>query len=254
MIFGGTQDVQPRAHRVYRLGFVERLKKRLTVHGVYCLKMNGKAPRAAPIHGLRGFPINAGLPVRRYTECAHYIYSHTRDVLWGLPLGVGSQWNALPQGQGLSQFGGESMSGKDNLIPGNKRSKEEVRAIGQKGGKASVKARRRKKALREILESCLDMQISEIEDESVRRAIQTAANSTDGSITIGEAIINGLVVQAIKGSPKAVGLIMDTMGESPAMQMKREELKMKQELAKQKLNGMGAGEKAKVIIAWGGKE
>lgn len=142
------------------------------------------------------------------------------------------------------------MSGKDNLIPGNKRSKKEVREIGSKGGKASVESRRRKKALREILKSCLDMQISEIEDESVRRTIQAAANSTDGSITIGEAIINGLVVQAIKGSPKAVGLIMDTMGESPAMQMKQEELKMKQELAKQKLNVIGVAEKAKVFVAW----
>lgn len=145
------------------------------------------------------------------------------------------------------------MSGKENLIPGNKRSKEEVREIGSKGGKASVKARREKKALRQILESCLSMRISEIEDESVRRTIQAAANSTDGSITIGEAIMNGLVMQAIKGSPKAVGLILDTMGESPAMQIKREELKIKQELAKQKLNGTGIAEKEKVFIAWGGK-
>lgn len=142
------------------------------------------------------------------------------------------------------------MSGKENLIPGNKRSKEEVRAIGQKGGKASVKARREKKALRQILESCLSMKISEIKDESIRRTIQAAANSTDGSITIGEAIMNGLVMQAIKGSPKAVGLILDTMGESPAMQIKREELKIKQELAKQKLNGTGTAEKAAVVISW----
>ena len=136
------------------------------------------------------------------------------------------------------------MSGKDNLIPGNKRSKEEVRAIGQKGGRASVKARRKKKALRQILESCLSMRISEIEDESVRKTIQTAANSENGEITIGEAIINGLVRQAIKGSPKAAGLILDTMGESPAIQLKKKEL----ELRERQLEGNGNTDSGPVII------
>lgn len=136
------------------------------------------------------------------------------------------------------------MSGKDNLIPGNKRSKEEVRAIGQKGGRASVKARRKKKALRQILESCLSMRISEIEDESVRKTIQTAANSENGEITIGEAIINGLVRQAIKGSPKAAGLILDTMGESPAIQLKKKEL----ELRERQLEGDGNTDNGPVII------
>ena len=37
------------------------------------------------------------------------------------------------------------MSGKENLIRGNRRNKEEVRKIGSKDGKASVKARREKK-------------------------------------------------------------------------------------------------------------
>lgn len=136
------------------------------------------------------------------------------------------------------------MSGKDNLIPGNKRSKEEVRAIGQKGGKASVKARRKKKALRKILESCLSMRISEIEDESIRRTIQAAACSENGEITIGEAIVNGLVRQAIKGSPKAAGLILDTMGESPAIQLKRKELQLKE----RQLEGPGNAESGPVII------
>lgn len=136
------------------------------------------------------------------------------------------------------------MSGKDNLIPGNKRSKEEVRAIGQKGGRASVKARRKKKALRQILESCLSMRIREIEDESVRKTIQAAANSENGEITIGEAIINGLVRQAIKGSPKAAGLILDTMGESPAIQLKKKEL----ELRERQLEGDRNTDSGPVII------
>lgn len=84
MIFGGTQDVQPREHWVYRQLFLTVQQKFQTVHRMYCLKMDGKAPRAAPIHGLRGFTINAGLPVRRYTGCAHLYIAIPGAFLEGL--------------------------------------------------------------------------------------------------------------------------------------------------------------------------
>ena len=71
MIFGGTQNVQPRAHCVYRQLFLAVQQKIQTVHRMYCLKISEKTPRAAPIQGLRGFLINGVLSARRYTECAH---------------------------------------------------------------------------------------------------------------------------------------------------------------------------------------
>ena len=67
------------------------------------------------------------------------------------------------------------MNGHDNLIPGNKRSKEEVREIGKKGGRASVAARRREKALKEVLNETLGIRIGDIQDEKVRSVLLTAA-------------------------------------------------------------------------------
>lgn len=124
--------------------------------------------------------------------------------------------------------GGETLNGHDNLIPGNKRSKEEVREIGKKGGRASVAARRRKKALKEVLNETLGIRIGDIQDEKVRSVLLTAANSKDGNLTIREAIINGVVLQAVKGNPKAVALILDITEESPAVQIRKRELEIKE--------------------------
>ncbi|HER9031035.1 TPA: hypothetical protein VM885_001928, partial [Streptococcus pyogenes] len=48
------------------------------------------------------------------------------------------------------------MANEENLIPGNKRSKSELREITRKGGIASGKARRRKKELKTIIEQALN--------------------------------------------------------------------------------------------------
>ena len=47
----------------------------------------------------------------------------------------------------------------ENLIPINKRTKEEQRKISSKGGKASVKARKRKAALRESMDVLLTLEV-----------------------------------------------------------------------------------------------
>lgn len=48
------------------------------------------------------------------------------------------------------------LANEENLIPGNKRSKSELREITRKGGIASGKARRRKKELKTIIEQALN--------------------------------------------------------------------------------------------------
>ena len=53
--------------------------------------------------------------------------------------------------------------GYKNLIPCDQRSKEEVRAIGQKGGIASGESRRRRKNTQEIVRMILDREITEAE-------------------------------------------------------------------------------------------
>lgn len=50
--------------------------------------------------------------------------------------------------------------GAENLIPMSKRSKEEARASGSKGGKASGEARRKRKALREQMQTLLELPVT----------------------------------------------------------------------------------------------
>ena len=53
------------------------------------------------------------------------------------------------------------MAGEENLIPMSRRTKEEQREIAIKGGKASGKARRKKKALREQAEFLLSLPLQD---------------------------------------------------------------------------------------------
>lgn len=58
------------------------------------------------------------------------------------------------------------MNGEENLIPFDKRTEEEQRAIATMGGKASVEARRRKKAMREMLSEALQIVVTNSQGES----------------------------------------------------------------------------------------
>lgn len=53
------------------------------------------------------------------------------------------------------------MNGHENLIPMNKRSKDEAREFGQKGGRASGEARRAKKSMREYAEFLMGLEVSD---------------------------------------------------------------------------------------------
>lgn len=51
------------------------------------------------------------------------------------------------------------VKGSENLVPLNKRTKDEQRKIGKKGGEASGKARRKKKALKETMQMLLELPV-----------------------------------------------------------------------------------------------
>ena len=81
--------------------------------------------------------------------------------------------------------------GYKNLIPTNKRSKDEVRMLGQKGGIKSGEARRMRKTLKEHLLLLLS------ENE------------------IQENVCLALIDKALDGDAQAFKLIRDTIGEKP---------------------------------------
>ncbi len=81
--------------------------------------------------------------------------------------------------------------GYKNLIPTNKRSKDEVRIIGQKGGIKSGEVRRMRKTLREQLLILLE------------------TGDTQDSICL------ALIDKALEGDTNAFKVIRDTIGEKP---------------------------------------
>lgn len=100
------------------------------------------------------------------------------------------------------------MANEENLIPFNERTESEKRAIATAGGKASGKARRNKKLLRD----CIDY-LLEREDKTV---LDTEGNPMSGA----EQLAYNLFVKAL-GEPdtakaaRAFEVLRDTAGQKP---------------------------------------
>ena len=90
--------------------------------------------------------------------------------------------------------------GQENLKPQNTRTKEEQREIASKGGKASVKARREKKLLKECFDILLD---KEFTDKKGKKA------------TGAETLALTVFQKAQRGDLKAFELVRDTAGQKP---------------------------------------
>ena len=93
------------------------------------------------------------------------------------------------------------MATTENLKPFNELTEDEQRELAKKGGKASGKARRRKKELKELLELALSQPSEIVEGEDNYTAITAA-----------------LIQKAIQGDTKAYEVIRDTLGQKPTEQ------------------------------------
>ena len=99
----------------------------------------------------------------------------------------------------------------DNLKPRTTLSKEEAKEMGSKGGKASVKKRRERKAMKECFEMVLGLPLK---DAKSREKIKNLGIK-DKYINNQVAIIVSMVNEALKGNVKAYESIRDTIGERP---------------------------------------
>lgn len=88
--------------------------------------------------------------------------------------------------------------GYDNLIPANKRSKEEVRRNSAKGGRKSGEVRRQKKLLKECLDELLEKEWENRQGEKMSGA---------------EAISVAVFKKALAGDMKAYEIVRDTAGQ-----------------------------------------
>lgn len=107
------------------------------------------------------------------------------------------------------------MANEENLKPfTSDQSRAEAKKNGKKGGIASGKARREKKAFKETLEILLSMSMENGEEVSVEDI--TSFKGIDGkNISVQEAILIAQVQRAMKGDTKAAEYLRDTIGQKP---------------------------------------
>ena len=92
------------------------------------------------------------------------------------------------------------MANEQNLIPFSERSPRELKEISRKGQKASVKARKEKKTMKEMLQACLEMK-------------NKKGQSYQELVTLG--LLNG----AMKGNANNYRQVLETLGELEAIKV-----------------------------------
>ena len=91
---------------------------------------------------------------------------------------------------------------------------KEQREIAKKGGKASVKARREKKAMRENLETILAMTLKSGKLAKVEN-IKSFAELNGKNITVQDAILIKQTQKAMMGDTRAAEFVRDLSGNKP---------------------------------------
>lgn len=106
---------------------------------------------------------------------------------------------------GIFKKGGASMA-KEDLIPQNMRTKEEQKEIARKGGVASGEARRRKRSLREAMQTMLALELSEKEINDLAKKGYDAETQLD-------ALTAAALMSAKRGNSQAFANVMRLLGE-----------------------------------------
>lgn len=117
--------------------------------------------------------------------------------------------------------------GYENLIPFSKRSKDEAREYGSKGGKASGESRRRKAAMRDTMNRLLTMQ-AEVE------GLSDILRADGGESTYEELITMAMIEKALRGDVNAFNAIKATVGQTDksAVDLEEQNLRMAAQKAK----------------------
>lgn len=124
------------------------------------------------------------------------------------------------------------MANEENLKKGKAtqfRGGEETVRSGQKGGVASGASRRRRKAMKQAVDSLLGAGLNTGESEFLKlvkpRLLALGINVEDA--TYQDVLLAGMMLQAMKGDVRAAEFIRDTVGENPALALKKQELKLR---------------------------
>ena len=110
------------------------------------------------------------------------------------------------------------MANEQNLIPNSKRTPSELREITRKGGKASGKARRKKKTMQELMKATLLLalkdkgDVADVDDETT---LQGLANQ---NMSVAQALVLAQVKKGLEGDGNAFDRIMELVGEKVSKQ------------------------------------
>ncbi|MBQ3972468.1 MAG: hypothetical protein II687_09795 [Selenomonadaceae bacterium] len=126
----------------------------------------------------------------------------------------------------------------ENLIPASRRSKKEARENGRKGGQASGRTRRRKKAMRTVFRQIATMPVN---DAKLKRQLEAAG--MDEETTYAAALAWKAIYHAMKGNSQMMRLVMEMLGEDPSIMLKEREIKLKE-----KQGGNDAGEPTIILL------
>lgn len=117
------------------------------------------------------------------------------------------------------------MANEKNLVPFDERTESEQREIASAGGKASGKARRRKKSLKQKMQLLLSLPAAD-NDQTELSAMGVDPDDMDNEMVL----VKALFIAAAAGDTRAFDRIQDVLGRSVA----REELALKKQEAKRK--------------------
>lgn len=126
------------------------------------------------------------------------------------------------------------MANEENLKKGEAtqfRSGEEAAKNGQKGGIASGASRRRRKAMKQTVNTMLGAGLDASEGgflELIRPRL-LALGIEEEDATYQDVLIAGIMLKAMKGDVRAAEFIRDISGDSPYLQLKKQELKLRKE-------------------------
>lgn len=118
-----------------------------------------------------------------------------------------------------------TMANEKNLVPFDERTESEQREIASAGGKASGKARRRKKSMKQKMQLLLSLPAAD-NDQTELSAMGVDPDDMDNEMVL----VKALFIAAAAGDTRAFDRIQDVLGRSVA----REELALKKQEAKRK--------------------
>lgn len=102
----------------------------------------------------------------------------------------------------------------DNLVRNSDLTPSQRKARASKAGKASAKARRERKAMREIALDLLAMPVTKEMEDGLRQ--QSPLSMPKGRLTAEQGVVLVQLAKALAGDTRAVEFIRDTSGQKPA--------------------------------------